>query len=118
MLPKKNRISKKEFPSYGNQGLRAYSPFFSMVFYQADDSAVGSESRAAVVVSKKTAKTAVARNKIRRRFYSLLAPYIKNTLTKTTVVVFPKASSDKVECAVLGKEVEKILKQANIKKKK
>lgn len=118
MLPKKNRISKKDFPSYKNQGLRAYSPFFSVVFYQTGTPSVGSESRAAVVVSKKTAKTAVTRNKLRRRFYDLLVLYIKNTSTKTTAVVYPKAGSDKVKYAVLEKEVEKIFKQAKIEKKK
>lgn len=118
MLPKKNRISKKDFPSYKNQGFRAYSPFFSAVFYQTGDSSVGSEIRAAVVVSKKTAKTAVVRNKLRRMFYSLLAACVKNTSTKTTVVVYPKVGSDKVEYVVLEKEVEKIFKQAKIEKKK
>jgi ribonuclease P protein component len=51
----------------------------------------GPTSRAAVVVSKKTARRASVRNRIRRRVYALLAPLMKPDTG--TIVVFPKAEA-------------------------
>ncbi len=112
MLPKKNRIPRKDFPSYKAQGSRVFLPLFSAVFYKAGKETA--ESRVSVVVSKKTAKTAVSRNTLRRRFYDLLAPYLKGVTTPTTIVVYPKEDALKTQLTVLGKEVEKALKQARV----
>jgi ribonuclease P protein component len=51
----------------------------------------GGSPHIAVVVSKKTARRASARNRIRRRVYALLARLIKPDTG--TVVVFPKAEA-------------------------
>jgi ribonuclease P protein component len=91
MLPKKNRISRKKFPAANARGSRVFSPFFSLVSYSSPV-----ETRIAVVVSKKVAKTAVARNTLRRRFYELLAPHIKNLAHPLTVVVYPKLDAIKI----------------------
>lgn len=115
MLPRKNRISVKDFPAHKVQGFRAFSPFFSAVFYPLKREG-SKESHAAIVVSKKTAKTAVARNLLRRRFYELLAPYFKDFSAVTTIVVYPKAEAQKAEFAVLRSEIEKALKQARLVK--
>lgn len=45
------------------------------------------KSRAAVVVSKKVSKSAVIRNRIRRRIYEIIRPVLANT-PKTHDVVF------------------------------
>lgn len=109
MLPSKNRISRKEFPAHKVQGIRVFSPYFSAIFYNG-----ATESRASVVVSKKIAKTAVARNTLRRRFYDLLAPYFKEISNPITVVVYPKTDALKTQFDVLGTEIEKALKQARV----
>lgn len=109
MLPRKNRISRKDFPANKEQGSRVFSPLFTAVFYKGD-----TESRASVVVSKKTAKSAVARNTLRRRFYDLLAPYLKGFTAPTTIVIYPKTEAQKTEFSVLKTEVEKALKQARV----
>jgi len=113
MLPRKNRIPVKDFPAHKMQGFRTFSPFFSAVFYSQKKEGL-KESRAAIVVSKKTAKTAVARNLLRRRFYDLLAPYFKDFSTITTIVVYPKAEALKAQFAVLRSEIEIVLKQAKL----
>lgn len=112
MLPKKNRISRKEFPTPKERGNRVFTPFFTAVFYKVKTGI--KISRASVVVSKKTAKTAVVRNKQRRRFYELLAPYFKIIPTPTTVVVYPKKESTKEHFSVLNEEMGKALKQAKL----
>ncbi|OHA80230.1 MAG: ribonuclease P protein component [Candidatus Yonathbacteria bacterium RIFCSPHIGHO2_01_FULL_44_41] len=113
MLPRKNRISRKNFPTHKARGSRVFSPFFSAVFYQNDD-VEEKQSRMATVVSKKTAKTAVARNLLRRRFYELFMPYLKEMIRPTTVVIYPKSEAQKVPFSFLKSEIEKALKQAKL----
>lgn len=121
MLPKKNRISRRDFPTHKMQGFRAFSPLFSAVFYKPSDTVLDqkrvqycSESRATVVVSKKTAKTAVVRNRLRRRFYELLAQSFKKLLTPTTVVIYPKINAHKATFEELSLEIEKAFKLARL----
>lgn len=119
MLPSKNRISRKEFPAHKAQGIpnqlvrgsavKFFSPYFSAIFYNG-----AVESRASVVVSKKTAKTAVARNLLRRRFYDLLAPYFKTMSVPTTVVIYPKTEAINAQFSVLKIEIENALMKARL----
>ncbi|MFZ2303731.1 MAG: ribonuclease P protein component [Minisyncoccia bacterium] len=109
MLPRNKRISRINFPAPKEHGSRVFSPFFTAVFYKGRI-----ESCASVVVSKKTAKNAVVRNKIRRRFYELLAPYFKTITIPITVVIYPKANTPKTSFSILNKEMEKALKQARV----
>lgn len=111
MLPQKNRISRKDFPAHKVQGSRVFNPLFTAVFYK-NMGAV--ESRVSVVVSKKTAKSAVARNTLRRRFYDLLASYLKGFTAPTTIVIYPKAEAQKTQFSALKTEIEKAIKQAGL----
>ncbi len=65
MLSKKNRLTRSEFSEYFKQGKRFHSPLFTLVYQQ------NNTLKASAVISKKIAKTAVARNKFRRRVYSV-----------------------------------------------
>lgn len=112
MLPRINRISRKDFPAPKERGNRVFMPLFTAVLYKVTTGV--KISRASVVVSKKTAKTAVVRNKLRRRFYELLQPYFKILQAPTTVVIYPKAEAIKASFSVLKDEVEKALKQAKV----
>ena len=112
MLPQKNRIPRKDFPGHKVQGFRVYFPFFTAVFYKPGKEV--SMSRASVVVSKKTAKSAVERNTLRRRFYDLLAPFFREAVEVTTVVIYPKADAQKAEFSLLKREIEKSFKQAKL----
>lgn len=94
-------------------GTRSFSPLFSVVFYKNKDFLV-KESKVSVVVSKKTAKTAVVRNRLRRRFYDLFQPYLNVLNSVTTIVVYPKKEAEKAKFSVLQKEVEKALKQTKV----
>lgn len=104
MLPKKNRISKEAFPSSNMKGIRVFSPLFSGVIYKNEGL-----SRAAVVVSKKIAKTAVVRNRIRRRFYAAIAPLLKNTDKGGLIVFYPKKEVATVPFPILKSEIEATL---------
>ncbi len=127
MLPKKNRVSRKDFPVQQAKGLRVFSTFFTAVFYHIKNHE-GSErtsisnatgkttqnTKVSVVVSKKTAKTAVARNLLRRRFYELFAPFLTKITSTSTVVFYPKKEAQKAPFSVLKTEVEKAIKQAKL----
>lgn len=113
MLPKKNRISRKDFPTHKMQGFRVFSPFFTSVFYKIANEKVR-VGRASVVVSKKTAKTAVVRNRLRRRFYELLDQNFKKLLTPTTIVVYPKIDAHNASFEELSREVEKAFRLAKL----
>ncbi|MEK7569070.1 MAG: ribonuclease P protein component [Patescibacteria group bacterium] len=107
MLSKKNRISKEDFPSSQVRGLRIFSPLFSGVIYKNDGL-----TRVAVVVSKKTAKTAVVRNRIRRRFYAALAHFLKDTNKGYLMVFYPKKEAETAPFPVLRSEIEATLRKS------
>ncbi len=69
MLPKKERLSRAEFNRFFSVGKRQHTPSLQIVF------AVDSGLHVSVVVSKKIAKLAVTRNRIRRRIYDIVRNY-------------------------------------------
>lgn len=109
MLARKNRISTKDFPSFRNKGIRFLSPFFSLTTYPATD-----KVRISVVVSKKTAKTAVSRNRVRRQFYAILQPLISGFSRNALLVFYPKTEALKTSSALLKKDIEKTLHDAKL----
>ncbi|MEK7460470.1 MAG: ribonuclease P protein component [Patescibacteria group bacterium] len=109
MLPKKNRIPRKDFPASNRQGFRVFSPLFSVVFYKN-----GKEPSVSVVVSKKVAKNAVTRNRIRRIFYALAERNLKNLKSPAMMIFYPKKESTGTESQTLTKEIEIALIKANL----
>lgn len=109
MLPQNNRISKKDFPSSKRQGFRVFSPLFSGTFYKEEGNV-----RVSVVVSKKTAKTAVARNLMRRRFYEAIHPHKENFKDPGLLVFYPKKEVIAASFSVLKEEIETVLRKAKL----
>jgi ribonuclease P protein component len=72
MLEKKMRVDKSLFSSLIEKADLRSTPHFSLRFRQNTES----PGRFSVTVSKKTAKTAVERNKLRRRGYHALREVI------------------------------------------
>lgn len=68
MLPKKERISRKKFNELFTQSKIFSRGSFFVVKTTAEDG-----FRAAVVVSKKVAKKATERNRIKRQLYALIS---------------------------------------------
>ncbi len=109
MLSKKNRITRKDFPARNRQGLRFFSAFFTGTIY-ANEGGV----KVSVVVSKKTAKTAVVRNYLRRLFYEAVSEQTKGFLKGALIVFYPKIEAQKAPFSVLKTEIEKALRQAKL----
>jgi ribonuclease P protein component len=68
MIPKKIRINRENFEIIMKKGRLLSLPLFSVRFLKNPIKS----SHFSVVVSKKVAKTAILRNKIKRRIYSIL----------------------------------------------
>lgn len=66
MLPKRQRLTKKEFDRFFSAGKRGHSPLFTLIHSPGD------QFHGAVVVGKKVFKRAVDRNRLRRRLYNAL----------------------------------------------
>ena len=66
MLPRENRISRKDFPFVFKAGRVYHSPCFTLRIASSSDE----EHHFSFVVSKKVAQKAVSRNLIRRRCYA------------------------------------------------
>lgn len=81
MLQKKKRLTREEFNRFFAVGRRIHSPTLQIIFTPNQTVHV------AVVVSKKVAKHAVQRNKIRRRMYDIVRNYLKETQV-TGVFIF------------------------------
>lgn len=85
MLPRSHRIPTEQFPGV-TRGKVAQNDLFRVVF--KEDKALKTP-KCAVIVSNKVAKTAVARNKIRRQVYNTLGSLLEK-LPKAYISVFPK----------------------------
>jgi ribonuclease P protein component len=107
MIPQKNRIPRKDFPSDHREGFRVFSPLFSGVIYPSTKGV-----RVSTVVSKKTAKAAVTRNSLKRRFYAAISPHLKSFSREVLVVLYPKKDAIKAPFSLIQSEVENVLRRA------
>ena len=110
MLPKKNRITRKDFPAPPKQGFRVFSELFSGMVYPEK----GQHIKVSIVVSKKTAKLAVMRNTLKRRFYAAIQPLLSNMDQGALVVLYPKKGSEKTLVSTIKEELVAALKKAKI----
>lgn len=110
MLSQKNRIARKNFPSYQRQSNRFSSPLFSGNIY-----AHQGRTQVSVVVSKKVAKTAIERNKIRRRFYSAIRPSLKDS-QGALIVLYPKITTKEPLFTFLKSEIERMFQETKLLK--
>jgi len=85
MLPKKKRLSTALFKKVISIGNSAHAEFF-VVRYIKDKSPL----RFAVSVPKKVSKTAVERNKVRRRIYSAINSFKDLSIENMKVILIAK----------------------------
>jgi ribonuclease P protein component len=87
MLPKKQRLTKEEIEKVIKEGLKKDTSFFRFKFMESSDFKISP------VVSKKVAKLAVDRNKIKRLFFNLLESL--DITKKAHIAVFIKKDISK-----------------------
>jgi ribonuclease P protein component len=81
-----------------------YDDFFISKCISSNDNI----SHFAVSIPKKVAKTAVSRNKIRRRIYSIIRKLKNSLISHKNLVLIAKNGIDKISFIKLTEEVEKI----------
>lgn len=86
MLKSSQRLTIPLFKKVMDEGKIFHSPFFSAKLLKVEG-----PSRFSVAVSKKVAKSAVERNKTRRRVYSALRPLITKVSPDMHGVIMVKA---------------------------
>lgn len=113
MIPRSHRFHGQAGPKYVyRNGQIVRCPYFSIKYVQNPKRR---SYRAAVVVSRKVAKSAVKRNRIRRCLYGALnnqqttikAPY------DMVITIFTESVND-LSSAELQKQLNRLLKQARI----
>lgn len=102
MVPKLQRINRETFEEIMKKGRIIHSGLFSMRFLKNPLNT----SSFSVVVAKKVAKTAVSRNKIRRRAYSILAKLPKKPYF---MAFFAKKGVEKAAFAEVRSELESLV---------
>lgn len=109
MLPKNRRIPRKMFPLLSNGAKSFRSNIFLVKFIKKPDQ---SASRFCFSVSKKVAKSAVIRNRMRRSGYRLLEKYLPKISSDSMVLfsfrVIPKNDEE------ITKNIESILIESKL----
>ncbi len=104
MLSKKRRIPRSAFPS-GRDGNVFHAPHLSLRFVRDQHT----PSQFSVVVSKKVAKTSVARHKLKRRAYDALSRIEKGSkLPAGRYVLFAKKDAPTLSFKELEAEIKNL----------
>jgi len=102
MLKKRERLSRREVEHVLNQGKRVRGTLFSISSIPAQ------HMKCAVVVSKRVAKHAVLRNKIRRRVYATLG-VLQDIIGTRHIVVFCNPAPPQAHISDIQKELKQLL---------
>jgi ribonuclease P protein component len=106
MLSKKERLSRAEFNLFFSVGRKFHGVHLGMSYVPYH------ELHASVVVSRKIEKTAVKRNKIRRRIYAILRHAKAEQDIHGVYIFFVKKNVSAQAYDVLSEEVQTLIKKA------
>lgn len=109
MLSKAHRLSIKEFDLVVKTGREAYSPYFSLKYVPS------SELKFSPTAPKKTFKTAVSRNRTRRRIYGVVREITKTKkITPSLIVLIVKKDIIDVDGLRLVQMINDLFVQARL----
>lgn len=91
MLKQTERLNRLDFSKFFKRGKRWHFPHLTIIYHDYPT------LHASVVVSKKVAKTAVRRNKIRRRIYARLHNILKAKNKTGVFIIITKPSYDTLQ---------------------
>jgi ribonuclease P protein component len=105
MLSKQERLSRSQFSTYFKLGKRFHSDYYTLLVSPAPTFLVS------VVVSKKVAKKAHDRNRLKRRLYSILGSLNKDQTLTGAYILIVKPQLAKLTKKVLFTEIAAALAQ-------
>ena len=113
MLPKTRRVSRNLFKSFNAKGNVFYGNFFNLnLIPLSDNKVLSKKSLFAVPVSKKIEASAVIRNKIRRRTYSVIEKNLKNIKEGYVFIFYPKKTIKNQNFSDYLSDIELLLKKS------
>lgn len=107
MISKAYRISKNDFELIKKKGFPVHGSLFSLRYVKNPENT----THFSVVVSKKVAKSAVLRNKIRRRVYSIVS---KTPKKPYKIAFFAKKGAEKLTFKETEQDILKLLEKSKI----
>lgn len=110
MLTKSQKLDREHYQKTTTQSSVVASPLFSFRYKKGQEGF----SRFSVTVSKKNAKTAILRNKIRRKVYAILKELYPSIQKGSWGIFYPNAHAITADTTTLTLEIKKLLKQAHI----
>lgn len=109
MLSKGRRLSTKEFDLVVKTGREIYSPFFTVKYIPA------SSFKFSPAAPKKTFKTAVSRNRTRRRIYAAVREIISPKKTNPNMIVLiVKKDITEIDSPHLVRALQELFVQARL----
>ncbi len=114
MLLKSQRLTTELFGNIIEKGQSFHCPFLILRVIKVGNNK--ERSRFAVSVPKKVAKTAVLRNKIKRRVYSIVKSYEFKIKSDLHAIFIAKTGTEKLSFTDLKMEIEKIFVKSGILK--
>jgi ribonuclease P protein component len=112
MLAKTRRIPRKTLEIVLKNGKSTHSPQFSVALLPQKNPE--KPSQFAMVVSKKVAKIAVVRNKLRRRGYRAIEQALPDLKAGYFVVIFFKKGTSELDVPTTQQKITEILKKAKL----
>jgi ribonuclease P protein component len=112
MLSKRNRLGTKQFDEIMEKGRIIHSPFFLLRVFKTEK-----RTGVAAVAPKKVAKTAVSRNKLRRKIYSAARPLYKTLQAGVNLIIIAKPAVLEASQQEIVSDIEKLFIKAALLKK-
>jgi ribonuclease P protein component len=107
MLPKRERLTVSDIEKL-SAGKSAFTALISMRYMKSDT------TKASVSVSKKSAKTAVLRNSIRRKMYAALKDILGKLRFPVYMLVMPKKEVVDLPLSSLKREIETLFTKTGL----
>lgn len=113
MLPRKYRISNKDFIRAKEKGRKVFGPLFGLLIVQGKEES-GDKAKFGFIVSKKIDKRAVIRNKIKRRLDQALLSYLPKIKPGAKVVFLAKKILVDKNFFEVQEEIGRMLRKAKL----
>ena len=106
MIPSCKKISSVEFSKFYKKGLKRSSQFFLISLYKEKEN---TKNNFAVIISKKTFKTAVLRHKNKRRIYNIIRQLYPQFLEYNYIFITIKSDISEIKDSELKNELSYLI---------
>lgn len=116
MLPKRRRIPKSYFPYLLKVGQKTHTAHIFLCAVNQNKENIDKISRFSFSVSKKVSKSAVLRNKLRRRGYSIIKKHLEGVADGKLYLFSYKKDANKLKFSDIEQEIMMLLSKYTVLK--